>query len=85
MLAVMEKEQLLSGFSGNLDQYKYLANLSEDVIYQIYEPIITKDHTKPFTEFTQDHRDAYLRLKLRSVKCKGEHQINEEQKDAFDP
>lgn len=49
--------------------------------------MIAVDHTKPFFEFTQENRDAYLRLKLRSINRRDAHRNHqiEEQKEDFDP
>ena len=51
----------------NLDDTKYLSNLNEDSIYELYKPIIRLPHSEEFIDFNQYHRDAYLRLKLREI------------------
>ena len=45
----------------------YLQNLTEDVIYQILGHAIRQDNSQSFDNFSQEHRDAYLRLKLRGI------------------
>ena len=50
-----------------LEKCKYLGELTEDVIYQSYGDAIRHDNARPFDNFNQEHRDAYLRLKLRGI------------------
>lgn len=48
---------------------KYLSSsITEDLIFEFYRDAIISDHSLPFEGFTQDHRDAYLRLKTRGVR-----------------
>ena len=46
---------------------EYLADITEDTIYQTYKTAVQVSHSKGFEEFSQYHRDAYLRLKLRDL------------------
>ena len=46
---------------------EYLADITEDFIYQAYRTGIQANHSRGFEDFSQDHRDAYLRLKLRDL------------------
>ena len=51
-----------------LQDVSYLTRLTEDTIYESYREAIACDHTRPFIDFTQEQRDAYLRLKMRGVR-----------------
>jgi hypothetical protein len=51
-----------------LTDFKYLTSITEDLIYELYRDAIISDHSLPFEGFTQEHRDAYLRLKTRGVR-----------------
>ena len=51
-----------------LQDVSYLTRLTEDTIYESYRDAIACDHTRPFIDFTQEQRDAYLRLKMRGVR-----------------
>ena len=46
---------------------EYLADITEDTIYQTYRTAVQINHSKGFEDFSQHHRDAYLRLKLRDL------------------
>jgi hypothetical protein len=46
---------------------EYLADITEDTIYQTYRTAVQVNHSKGFEDFLQQHRDAYLRLKLRDL------------------
>ena len=50
-----------------VEKSQYLEDISEDKIYDVYREAIRQDHNMPFKEFTQDERDAYLRLKLKGL------------------
>lgn len=56
-----------SEFKANLEALIYLETLDEAAIYSCYEEAIKKDHQRPFDGFTQEHRDAYLRLKFKAL------------------
>ena len=47
---------------------KYLESITEDLIYETYHEAIVCDHTRTFADFKQEHRDAYLRLKMRGMR-----------------
>jgi hypothetical protein len=50
-----------------LSDCQYLSALTDDSLFNIYQEAINLPHTSPFTDFTQEHRDIYLRLKFRSL------------------
>lgn len=45
---------------------EYLADITDDVIYEALSDTIRENHSQPFVSFNQDHRDQYYRLKFRS-------------------
>ena len=45
-----------------------MEDLTEDKIFTMYRRALEADHSFPFTDFTQDHRDSYIRLKFRAAK-----------------
>lgn len=49
------------------EELQYLKSLDETAIYNSYEDIIKRSHTLTFDGFTQDHRDAYVRLKFKAL------------------
>jgi hypothetical protein len=51
-----------------LAEVKYLESITEDLIYETYHEAIVCDHTRSFANFMQDHRDTYMRLKMRGVR-----------------
>jgi hypothetical protein len=51
-----------------LGEGKYLESITEDLIYETYCEAIVCDHTRTFADFKQEHRDAYLRLKMRGMR-----------------
>ena len=57
----------LGKFEQQLKTLEYLANLSEADILEKYYPAIVSDNTCPFSNFTQDDRDTYIRLKFRAI------------------
>ena len=46
----------------------YLGKVRNDLIYETYREAIVCDHTRTFADFKQEHRDAYLRLKMRGMR-----------------
>jgi hypothetical protein len=46
----------------------YLESITEDIIYENYREAIICDHSRQFADFKQEHRDAYLRLKMRGMR-----------------
>ncbi len=54
-------------YQATLSKTEYLVEITEDIINDAYRQAIKRDHTQPFTNFNQDDRDAYLRLKLRNI------------------
>lgn len=48
--------------------YKYLALIGEDTLWQFYAPAIKECNIKEgFEKFTQQNNDSYNRLKFRSM------------------
>ena len=45
----------------------YLSDLTDDILFDIYHEVINLPHSMPFSDFTQEHRDTYLRLKFRCL------------------
>ena len=56
-----------ASFTQVLQNNQYLSEITEDILYECYGAAIRNDHSRPFDGFNQDHRDAYLRLKLRGI------------------
>ena len=54
-------------FEKTLSNSSYLKEITEDVIYEAYQGVIKKNHTREFTDFSQNNRNAYIRLKLRDL------------------
>jgi 5'-deoxynucleotidase YfbR-like HD superfamily hydrolase len=50
-----------------LDSCSYLKNINEDIIYNAYTNAIQANHSREFEDFSQAHRDSYMRLKLRDL------------------
>lgn len=48
-----------------IERYSELDKINEDTLYKYYKPAINHKNKAPFKDFNQQHRDAYLRLKLR--------------------
>lgn len=51
-----------------LAEAKYLESITEDLIYETYRDAIICDHTRTFVDFKQEHRDIYIRLKMRGIR-----------------
>jgi hypothetical protein len=65
---------LVEGYSGHykklsdtLDTLSYLAELSDEDLYQNFADCIRHDHSRPFVNFSQENRDTYHRLKYRAI------------------
>ena len=54
-------------FNQVLKNTQYLSEITDDILYECYGAAIRHDHSRPFDGFTQEQRDAYLRLKLRGI------------------
>ena len=57
----------LDEFNLMLNDLKYLGQLSCETLLEKYYPAILDDNTSPFTNFTQEHRDSYTKLKFRAI------------------
>jgi hypothetical protein len=51
----------------SLEELTYLETLNEDLIYREYRPALAKDNSNPFADFSQEHRDAFYRMKFREM------------------
>ena len=69
-------EDKLGKFTSQLNSLEYLATLSEGDVYEKYYPAILSDNTSPFSNFTQDDRDTYIRLKFRAINKRNTSQHN---------
>ena len=49
-------------------EFNYLESITEDLIYETYREAIVCDHKRSYANFMQEHRDAYLRLKMRGMR-----------------
>ena len=57
----------LKYFEDELEDLHYLGGLSEDDLLEKYFPAILGDNTSLFSNFTQEHRDGFTRLKFRAM------------------
>jgi hypothetical protein len=63
---ILEKAPLLAQLTAVIQEYAHLSDMNETMILEHYMPAIVNDNTTPFTDFTQLHRDAYMRLRFRA-------------------
>ena len=69
MQDILDAEKFYDHHRGLLISCAYLATLSEDnTLYDLYKDVVHRDHVRIFADFTQEHRDIYLRLKLRGLR-----------------
>ena len=61
-------EDAVSKLAESLNKVKYLAGIDESHIFNCYREEIINDNTTYFTNFEQDHRDIYMRLKFRGMR-----------------
>ena len=76
LLTIISKIEDYEKLTQVLQSLFYLASLSEDTILDTYFPAVLSDNTTPFVHFTQDHRDAYTRLKFRALNRKVDEHKN---------
>ena len=62
----------LDNFKGMLSDLQYLGHISTDDLFDNYYPAILNDNVSPFTNFTQDQRDTYMKLKFRAINKRNE-------------
>ena len=67
IIQVDEANSLYDHFEKVLSNTSYLRDITEDVIYDAYKSAVRRNHAREFTDFSQLHRDAYMRLKLRDL------------------
>jgi len=63
---ILAKEAHHARLVSCLDEYQCLATLDESTLLDHYYPAVINDNVSPFKGFTQDHRDAYLRIRFRA-------------------
>ena len=56
----------LETFSIIRKRLEYLGTLSDDDLFERYYPAILSHNTTPFSNFSQENRDSYMRLKFRA-------------------
>ena len=57
----------MTSFTTSVMSMFELAALSEADNLEKYYSANVSDNSSPFSNFTQDHRDAYIRLKFRAI------------------
>ena len=76
---ILEVDQVHSKYqrlSRLLQRTQYLSDISEDLIYQAYSDVINMEQSRSFEDFTEDHRQAYLRLKASGIIQQRSHHKN---------
>ena len=79
LFKLFSKKNDLDNFKGMLSDLQYLAQLSTDDLLDNYCPAILNDNISPFTNFTQDQRDTYMKLKFRAINKRNAQQNNHDQ------
>ena len=74
LFKLFSKKNELNNFKRILSSLSYLGHLSTDDLLTNYYPAILNDNVSPFTNFTQDQRDGYTRLKFRAINKRNEKQ-----------
>ena len=67
---ILEVDQVHSKYqrlSRLLQRTQYLSDISEDSIYQAYSDVIDMEQSRSFEDFSELHRQAYLRLKASGI------------------
>jgi Fe-S cluster biosynthesis and repair protein YggX len=64
---ILKADSFYDHHSTLLSDCQYLSRLTDDILFDTYHEVINLPHSSPFTDFTQEHRDTYLRLKFRSL------------------
>ena len=67
LLKLLSMKDQLDSFSSSLHDLEYLRKLSCDDLLHNYFPALINDNTTSFSNFTQEHRDSYIRLKFRAI------------------
>ena len=62
-----EAKSQFSGFQEVFSSSEYLADITDDVIFEALSDTIRENHSLPFINFSQENRDQYNRLKFRSL------------------
>jgi hypothetical protein len=69
ILEIVAKDPIYERLAGAVKDYEFLGNLSEDALFEKCGEALGGDHrSDPFLDFTQEHRDTYLRMKLRHLR-----------------
>lgn len=66
IIKIMENDQVYHRVVKATDDYSMLKTINENVLLDAYFPAIINDNVSPFTNFTTEHRDAYVRLRFRA-------------------
>ena len=74
LIQLLTMSEKLSEFETQIKNLEYLATLSEDDLLEKYYPALLGDNISPFSNFTQDHRDGYTRLKFRAMNKRNSQQ-----------
>ena len=63
----VERVILIESIKKDLEGMSNIEQITEDTIYDLYSQVIQEEHTASFKDFTQNNRDAYIRLKFKAI------------------
>lgn len=79
VVELIELKTQCETFNKILQLYLYLDSITEGTIWEFYGAAVESAGDEPFLDFTQDNKDTFHRLKLRSLEerlAKMSHNFN---------
>ena len=67
VLQLVEILPLCAAMSGKFQNFEYLAKITEETLWEFYYPCLESAGNEPFVDFTQENKESFNRLKLRSI------------------
>jgi hypothetical protein len=65
--SLVQKSKDVDTFSWWLNSLQHLAIIEEDMIFDIYHPILNLCSKRPFVGMNEELKEAYMRLKFRAI------------------
>ena len=76
ILGLIKQDGQYQSLVGSLAKYEYLSTLSEDSLYTYFRTALQMSPCQPFSQFTTEHKDAFVRLKFKSIDLSKEDPMN---------
>jgi hypothetical protein len=65
---ILGMDDTFKEFERTVQELSYLETLSFDILYKVYQQALLRDNERPLTNFDDDQRDVYMKLKFKALR-----------------